>query len=1034
MFSFGTKKKEEAKKPEPAPQQAAAAAPGGAANDLFGGMQATRRRKKKDDDDTKSVAASEKPNEVESTSAEPPKPAEDVPPPPPKPFFSNFNFGSGGAVDMKAYEDDPETARVKRRLERFYEAYNPSKLANVEETVKRFEGREDALFDALIKKYGAEPADPASSGGAAATSRQVSQPAAPASQSGTKDITAGSDFGAGFGGGGVASDGFGSVSGAGGFGGDAGGFGGESSAGGGFGDAGFVGGAASDGFGSAAGGFGGGGFGGDAGGGFEDSNAGAFGFGASNDNGGGGGFGFGATASSDEPAKTSGAGGFGFGVAAEDAGTAGSFGGAGSFGTEPVGPDTPADATLAEPASIETAPVFFSSARPTTGAAAPAARSPSESSEELTELERQDQIVGDARRAVGEARRSAAALLQDEARRRKERRDLVGRYWALEADLENLTATEQYEAAEEVHNELERIGATIDKLDGEAKEESVASMSAAVAKQLKNLAGVYVAQRAVLQDTKTEVERKTTSYLKENRTRLDQIAETVRGDLDKAMRTLEYSQQEVNRVAERKKKIEDKIREQTKEIRADRSRVADQAESLENEVRELERTLAAKRRALADRKATLQDLDNQLSLIEDNHRESIIRVSKEETTESSKLKEAQAKVDRLNSDQAANQQAEAELEEESTVMLRELEEHAVKIRRFEQNASIISKQLAPSFHSFWTAAIERVVAMRTDNGSECLRAAPHRVDASGGPLAALQTKLASVNGSIKAKLAEEAALQKRDEEITGALPQLENAKKAAAAAKQFKEAQAKIADIKKLTDEKADIAGRLERLRAESAVLGTEAEALEKEKAKESAVHRSKIRVFTDKYASCLRQALDCIDSASPSNSAQLLYVDRLPLDGSFAAEADSWSSPDGGSRADDDDELVAAMRAFVMTCFEELAGVLDCTVEELLQAGDPASQHTSSTHSPIHDSNRNGELPHADDVADGAASDGEQQPDAADAADADPDAALSPDEQRELLAELHASLDAAMQNEEYEECEAIQGRIDRIESRLAAE
>ena len=52
------------------------------------------------------------------------------------------------------------TGSVERRLLAFYTKYRPEKLLQVDDTLKRYSGREEELFAALVKKYGPEPAGP----------------------------------------------------------------------------------------------------------------------------------------------------------------------------------------------------------------------------------------------------------------------------------------------------------------------------------------------------------------------------------------------------------------------------------------------------------------------------------------------------------------------------------------------------------------------------------------------------------------------------------------------------------------------------------------------------------------------------------------------------------------------------------------------------------------------------------------------------------------------------------------------------------
>jgi len=49
---------------------------------------------------------------------------------------------------------------VGERLTAFYEKYEPGKVDNVPSLLEKYEGKEEKLFMALVKKYGAEPDDP----------------------------------------------------------------------------------------------------------------------------------------------------------------------------------------------------------------------------------------------------------------------------------------------------------------------------------------------------------------------------------------------------------------------------------------------------------------------------------------------------------------------------------------------------------------------------------------------------------------------------------------------------------------------------------------------------------------------------------------------------------------------------------------------------------------------------------------------------------------------------------------------------------
>jgi hypothetical protein len=94
------------------------------------------------------------------------------------PFLDWLWTGPADVDDHAASSFDPAYHRLYKRLERFYRHYNPIKVNEIEETLSRWKGREDLLFEALTHKYGAEPPEVAPSrelpAGAAAASNMTS--------------------------------------------------------------------------------------------------------------------------------------------------------------------------------------------------------------------------------------------------------------------------------------------------------------------------------------------------------------------------------------------------------------------------------------------------------------------------------------------------------------------------------------------------------------------------------------------------------------------------------------------------------------------------------------------------------------------------------------------------------------------------------------------------------------------------------------------------------------------------------------------
>lgn len=71
----------------------------------------------------------------------------------------NENHAGAGAekCDAVISSQDLIAQLFQTRLKAFYHAYNPDKMSEITTVLTKYKGKEDALFNALVKKYGPEP-------------------------------------------------------------------------------------------------------------------------------------------------------------------------------------------------------------------------------------------------------------------------------------------------------------------------------------------------------------------------------------------------------------------------------------------------------------------------------------------------------------------------------------------------------------------------------------------------------------------------------------------------------------------------------------------------------------------------------------------------------------------------------------------------------------------------------------------------------------------------------------------------------------
>ena len=940
-------------------------AAGGGGGDLFGGMAVVRRKKKGQVEEFPAPAQPEPAAPPAPSPATAPAPAAEPTPTsaverPAAPFFAKFELNKGGIGELGSDDEDPETARIRRRLERFYEEYNPSKLSQVDQTLKTYAGREAELFDALIAKYGPEPQTPVKQpkgkpAAAAAPSSSAApvqvQAEAPATSSAfgfvapSADATNSGGFGGGWG---------------------------ESS------DA-------------PASGFA-----------FGDGSAGA-----------GGGFTFGAN-------ETSSAASGGFGFATEAAGETSGFAFAAGnvavagFETD-AGPS--ASAGFGFVAETSAAPQAAATSAP------PAAASPEKADnddddddddEEMTMNERHNKLLRDAQGDVLLSRRSLADGIQGIAEAIKTRRRSIDSYGAVEAKIEDCIAREDFALADQLTAELDTIAqeiATHTRQHSEAAAR-LPQLKKALQHDVQTLAELYTTQRIELLESRGEDERAANKFIAENTSRLELAGEKVRAALDRATRALHNSSQEVVNLEQRRQKVVDKVSEQTKGLRGQRDEVAAQKDALETEISELEAKLAAKRRALASTKVELHSLNEKLAVITADHAETIGEVERQLDEERTRQSRHQADVDQLAHQQESVMNEEIALREEKARLAQQLAQNNDKIERYAGYAKVLKANVVNEIDDFTAQTTASLLAKR-QLGISILAPVPVGAVASlagssgeeesaGSPLSELnrvKNQLLQATQGVQKSRADESVIVLRQQEIAKNLPLLDAAKKSFAAAKQFKEAQAKSEEIKKLQEEAAHLTAQIAQVHEAVSAGEITVKELEKKLAVESSSAARKIESFVQEYRSVLQEVQARVERAP--NVLQL-------------SENELGYQPD---------DLQEAARDLIATALEEFNKAMIACGQKPLDTSSANSKTTAAN--PDTDASA---VENEDDEVEEKVESAEESPESPSAAQA----TRSEDELRAELDELNLEMERAIEQEDYAQCDALQLKIDEVNALLS--
>lgn len=883
-------------------------------NDMFGGMAVGAKTRRKRGATT--VEATAPPSECHSESSAAPLPAEAQKPQPlpteqatetPQPFFAKFSVTDSGTLDE---QEDPEEAQLRRRLERFYEEYNPSKLAQIDQTIKQFKGKDADLFEALVKKYGPEPIElkneAVKKSVAAAPQVEEASTGGGAFQWGGE--TAGAEVAATAGWSAEPVDGQW-------------GAGGES----------------------------------------------GFSFG---DGQGTGGFQFAATVPDSDDAPSN---GFGFVASGDD--------GAGfAFSSDPA-PSASTGFAFHSSETVEGCQQGFTAEDEAQNAAT------SDSDDEPTLNERHRAELRDHEGSALEAKQHLAEAIKGVADAVAQRQQLVAKYVRVERDIDACIAREAFERAEELNNELIEIGEQIGAIDQvESKNEAaIPELVSQFTQSLMDLSSMYTRHRQELLDSKGEEERRVNKYVTETSSRLDTQSEKIAASLDRANRTLHNTEQEVMNIEQRHQKIQEKIGDQTKGLRDQLSVTTKEKEVLDGEIRELEAKLQLKRRQSAEKKLHISELEDKLKIIMDDFTDTVTEVSKQLEDELAKRKDAQAIVDDFSQQEEVLIREQSRFQEDRDAMLLALDQNNHKIEHYSIIASELTNAVPSEVAAYVTSVVHEVLRARAP-GKTFLAQNPAATSsdataAAGSPLAALkqlESKLRQLEQELQENQAKEASLTLRLQDIRKNIPLLEAAKKAAAQAKQFKEAQAKTLEIKTLGDEcvicetgASEAASNIERLKEDIACTEL---SIEKERKKASA----SVATFARQYVGTLKQSNASREGAKP-NFLRL--------------EADVL--------VDCDDDLSEACSALHQALFAEAAALQFDPATPIVE--DEPSEADSPQRERKVEENVEQNVP-------------------------EEEAPLSPEETRELIETLEQELASAMEDENFELCDEIQSKLDKLQ------
>lgn len=440
-------------------------------------------------------------------------------------------------------------------------------------------------------------------------------------------------------------------------------------------------------------------------------------------------------------------------------------------------------------------------------------------------------------------------------------------------------------------------------------------------------------------------------------------------------------------IEQRHQKLQEKIGEQTKGLRDTLSTTTKEKETLDNEIRDLEAKLQLKRRQSAEKKLQLSELSDKLKIIMDDFAETVDEVSRQLKDETLKRCDAQAVVDDITQQEEQLLREQKRFHEDRDGMLSSLQQNHAKIERYHVIAAEMATDVPLEISNYVKATVLGLFAARAP-GRSVLAANPSAT--AEGPLAALrqmEAKLRQLELDLQSNQATEASLTVRLQDSRKSLPLLEAAKKAAAQAKQFKEAQAKTEEIKRLGEDAAECEIGLQSARTSIESLKEDIACTHLSIERESKNAAASIAEFKNRYVSSLAQS-------ARFRAATQLNVLRL--------DAEELTN---------DDDLANACEALHHALTLEASTLPtdgDAAVEDIIEEDTRVESETDDAHPAVVEDND---------------------------AEVDPEEheEISVEELQSKLAEAEEELASAVEAENYELCDEIQSRIDALQVKIDA-
>ncbi|KAL0047708.1 hypothetical protein WJX82_009972 [Trebouxia sp. C0006] len=356
---------------------------------------------------------------------------------------------------------------------------------------------------------------------------------------------------------------------------------------------------------------------------------------------------------------------------------------------------------------------------------------------------------------------------------------------------------EDFESAANLSSELDVLRAHIQALErsaraGEAECEAAVARRADIARQQATAWQAAAQATAHLQTAQQQKAAKAAKQAQKEGSKLADAIAASEEHVEELKARITARQDWITR---EQQSVDAKIEEATRPVTSQRTEAAEQHSSLQEEVEDLRRQLAEKEEALAAAADKLADIDQHMHSLAAKYDKTLARLAEDRRAVATEEAERDAEEIAVQSTREQAVATEAAAKQQQALLEEQVAAAAAAASEMLGRAAAISAALEAEEH---LRQIQAGLRDQEEQANDAVKELERDLEASRVSLRALASQRAGLANEAAAAEAQAAVAQRR-------IPELENDKKAAAAARDFKGAAALSAEAKALAAQ-ADVA------------------------------------------------------------------------------------------------------------------------------------------------------------------------------------------------------------------------------------